>query len=97
VLNEGTTKLQSTEDRLATIDRSGGELELGCSMSRGRRGEAWAQNGIGGGRGVLMGALYRAGRRWWGEETADRAAVVENQSFHFEAVEERERSRSSAI
>jgi hypothetical protein len=43
-------KLQSTEDRLATIDRSGGELELGCSMSRGRRGEAWAQNGIGGGR-----------------------------------------------
>jgi hypothetical protein len=46
---------------------------------------------------VLMGTLYRAGRRWWGEEMAGWEAAVENQSFHFEAVKEREESEPGAV
>jgi hypothetical protein len=44
-----------------------------------------------------MGTLYRAGRRWWGEEMVGREAAVENQSFRFEAVKEREESQPGAV
>jgi hypothetical protein len=35
--------------------------------------------------GVLMGALYRAGRWWWGKEMVGRAAAVENQFLPFQS------------
>jgi hypothetical protein len=50
VLTEGSMRWWSVGDGLATMNRNGGKLELGCGAGRAGRGEAWAMNRSGGGR-----------------------------------------------
>jgi hypothetical protein len=63
VLTEGSTRRRCIGDGPATMDQSGGELELYCSVGRARRGEAWAMNEIGGGRGCSRCLLWGQRRR----------------------------------